>query len=758
MNTNLRIGVLMGGRSIEREVSFNSGRTICDHLDSNRYTVIPIFQSEDGKLYVLPWKFLHRGKISDFLHRLAQEAEIISWDALKHRVDFVYVALHGRYGEDGILQGTLEVLGIPYLGSKVFGSALGMDKVTQKAIMRTHGLDVPKDVVVLPHNLPTLTPHELQTHLEAQGLTYPLIVKPSHEGSSLGVAVVFSLDELIAAVHNAAHVNKQAPQAVLIEEKLEGMEFVCVALEKITHINGTRNHSWFTLPITEVTLESGTHFFDYEQKYMPGKSIKITPARCSHSAKEAIEKAVLTATRVLEFNTISRIDGFVTHDGRVVLIDPNAMTGMSPSTFLFHQAAEYGMSHTDLINYLIETELEAYGLSKEKQTMSNTSTSAHADKKIRVAVLFGGDSNEREVSLESGRNVCYKLSPHKYDVMPLFVNDAMELYHLNQKLLIKNTTRAIAQLVTHDMRIEWSSLPTIADFVFIGLHGGKGENGAVQGTLEMLDLPYNGPGVLASALCMDKVKTNNFLRSQGFDVPSSTLLSKEEWECVAPDQHAQFLESLLHSTHLALPLIIKPHNDGCSVMVGKATTMSELQAAINAFFTSNKTAVMLEELIVGIELTCGVLGNDDVIAFPPSMSVAQKGVLTMEEKFLPGAGENQTPAPLPEAALELVQNTLVAAFKAIGCVGYSRIDCFYQDAAHSKTGKERVVLLEFNTLPALTPATCLFHQAAELGIQPMDLIDRIVANGFARHRKALIVEDKSSVVQQKPECVQMSIG
>ena len=127
MITHLRIGVLMGGRSIEREVSFNSGRTICDHLDSSRYTITPIFQTEDGKLYLLPWKFLHRGKISDFLHRLNTEAEVITWDVLKKRVDFVYVALHGRYGEDGILQGTLEVLGIPYLGSKVFGSALGME-------------------------------------------------------------------------------------------------------------------------------------------------------------------------------------------------------------------------------------------------------------------------------------------------------------------------------------------------------------------------------------------------------------------------------------------------------------------------------------------------------------------------------------------------------------------------------------------------------------------------------------------------------
>src|SRR5271167_3468717 len=97
----LRIGVLMGGKSIEKEVSLNSGRTVCDHLDTSLYQVVPIFQTSSGALYLLPYQFLHRGKISDFEHRLAAQATAIAWDDLPTVIDFMYICTHGKYAEDG---------------------------------------------------------------------------------------------------------------------------------------------------------------------------------------------------------------------------------------------------------------------------------------------------------------------------------------------------------------------------------------------------------------------------------------------------------------------------------------------------------------------------------------------------------------------------------------------------------------------------------------------------------------------------------
>ncbi|HSW74049.1 MAG TPA: ATP-grasp domain-containing protein [Candidatus Limnocylindria bacterium] len=350
--------------------------------------------------------------------------------------------------------------------------------------------------------------------------------------------------------------------------------------------------------------------------------------------------------------------------------------------------------------------------------------------KLRVAVLLGGNSNERETSFDSGRNVVYKLSPHKYEAIPVFVSSSMKLYRLTLAQLVYNSTREVEESLAPAHHIAWSDLPSVCDFVFIGLHGGLGENGGVQGALEMLGVPYNGSSVLASALCMDKFKTTHYLKSQGFEVPQSMLISQEQWH---NDVHG-----VMHNitTTLSFPFIIKPHDDGCSVMVHKITKQEDIEPVVTSMFAQGKTQVMVEEFIRGMELTVGVIGNQNPQALPPSQTVAVHGVLSMEEKFLPGAGENQTPAPLPRETLALVQRTVEAAYVAIGCKGYARIDCFYQTAEQSRTGKERVVILEFNTLPAMTPATCLFHQAAEVGLKPMDFVDLIVKFGLEEHGKS----------------------
>lgn len=722
----VRVGVLMGGLSVEREVSFNSGRTVCDHIDTSRFEAVPIFQTSKGELYILPLKFLHRGKISDFEHRLSKEATHIVWDDLRSLVDFIYISVHGLFGEDGTLQGALEVLGIPYLGSKVFGSACGINKIFQKKVLRSNGIKVPREVVITPKNLKEYSEDQIVALMEAQKISFPCIIKPSLEGSSAGVSVVASKKDLIPALKNACYKSVTFQQPALIEEKIDGMEFTCIAVNK----NG-----WLPFPITEIVLEKGSSFYDYEQKYMPGRSSKITPARCSAELAKKIQETCVRVSDLLGFSTFFRTDGFLTKDGEVFIIDPNTLSGMGPASFLFHQAAEANMGHSQLINYLIECELSNKNFPIKKFSMEQHKIMDAKDTKKKVLVLLGGDSNEREISLESGRNVCYKLSPSKYDVTPVFVDDHMRLFTLNERLLIQNSTREIARQVEPSSEIKWADLPRLADFVFIGLHGGKGENGSVQGMLDMLGIPYNGPGVLASALCMDKFRTNSFLRKEGFDVPDSILISVKEW-----DEKKDY--------DLKYPVIIKPHDDGCSMFVDKARNKKELEQKVDDYFkNSGKPFIMVEECIVGMELTCGVFGNDDVTVLPPSYSVATGGILSIEEKFLPGAGENQTPAPISENATRFVQRVLKDVFLAIGCRGYSRIDCFYQDEKISPTGHERLVILEINTLPGLTPATCLFHQAAEVGIKPMELVDKVVQLGFEARASLFFTESEGAATK-----------
>lgn len=733
----IKVGILMGGRSIEREVSLNSGRTICDHLDTSRYDVIPLFQTLSGQLYILPWHFLHRGKIADFEHRLEGEAQPIVWDDLKKLIDFCYIALHGRYGEDGCIQGVFEVLRIPYLGSKVLASALGMDKPMQKIVLSAAGITTPKGLTLAVHELAAyrLDTNRLLTRLTDLQLTFPLIVKPAHEGSSLGVSKVTNPTDLFAALEAASLIMGLRRQPVIIEEFIDGLEFSCIVITDL------KNNKLIPLPPTEVVIEDCSALFDYDQKYMPGRATKYTPARCGQEAIQHIQDICVKTMEILGFTTLGRIDGFLTPDGRIVITDPNSFSGMSPSSYAFLQAAEVNMTHTDFINHLIETELHAYHMLEQPDATPNTDSADNSttNTRLRIGVLLGGASNEREISLESGRNVCYKLSPHQYQITPLFVDSKNEIYAINQKLLVRNKTAEIEAGVTADMHIPWGKLAEQFDFIFIGLHGGVGENGGVQGMLEMLGMPYNGPTVLASALCADKFKTNEFLHEQGFDIPQHVLIAKEEWKLGSKTSPIPF------------PVIIKPHDDGCSVLVERAVDQQEFIRSMDAIFAAGKEYALIEEMIVGTEVTIGVIGNDRPYALPPSQSIASKGILSIEEKFLPGAGENQTPALLPKPAIELIQKTAEAVYAATGCTGYTRIDCFYQTAQESPTGKPRVVILELNTLPGLTPATCLFHQAAEVGIKTMDFIDLIVKLGLELHtQKPYLSTEQRLLFEERP--------
>jgi UDP-N-acetylmuramate--alanine ligase len=738
----LKVGVLMGGMSIEREVSFNSGRTICDHLDTQLFQVVPLFLTETGLLYILPWTFLYRGKIADFQLRLTDQAQRVTWDQLPEIIDFMYIAVHGKYGEDGRLQAMLELLKIPYLGSKMFASALGMDKQKHNEHLQAHGIAVPQGLSLSVDEIKIFDDQLIDQKLQDSGLQFPLIVKPVNEGSSFGVFVVKSRADLQQAVITSCFISGDQGQSVLVEEKIMGMEFTCIIL------TDNQTGELMALPPTQVLISKNSDIFDYQQKYMPGAVHEKTPADCSDAAIKKIQATSIAAMQALGFTNLARIDGFLTPEGKVVIIDSNPLSGMGPATFLFRQAAEINMSHTQVINHLIATELKSYNMQPEK----NNNVKVEC-KRLKVAVLLGGPSNEREISLESGRNVVYKLSPEKYEVFPIFMSQDSKLFLLDHTSLVCHSTKEIEDLTSNLRALAWSDLPGLVDFVFIALHGSPGEDGTVQGALEMLRLPYNGSGVFASALCMDKFKTAQFLARKGFYVPKALLLTYDQWA-----NQDQVLDQFLAT--IDLPCIVKPHDDGCSVMVASPKNKQQLDAALQEIFMQKKFA-LIEEKITGMELTVGVLGNEHPQALMPSQTVVKGDLLSLEEKFLPGAGENQTPALLPHDDLEFVRQEIAAMYKAVGCKGYARIDCFFQRSVEAlpystkfcaeseaksdqaadqlSTDQRKVVLIEINTLPGLTPATCIFHQAAEDGMRPMEFIDKIIELGLQEHVQSNIV-------------------
>ncbi len=351
----INVGVIMGGRNTENEVSFNSGRTICDHLDTSRFNIIPIFQTFIGELYLLPYRFLHRGKISDFEHRLAGEAQRVNWDELKKLIDFAYLATHGRNMEDGALQGMLEVLKIPYLGSKILASAISMDKIIQRQFLQANHINIPKGFALDITQILDLTNQEtfILAQIKLHNLEFPVIVKPHKEGSSLGISLAKDYAELALAINKAAYIHPGIVQPVIIEECLKGLEFSCIILED-------QNGKPIALPPTEIVIEASSDIFDYTQKYMPGRASKHTPARCTPVDLEKIKQTCIAVKEILQIDTIARIDGFLTQDQQIYIIDPNSLSGMGPTSFIFLQAAEQDISHSTLINHLIDTELKRY--------------------------------------------------------------------------------------------------------------------------------------------------------------------------------------------------------------------------------------------------------------------------------------------------------------------------------------------------------------------------------------------------------------
>ncbi|MBK7550995.1 MAG: D-alanine--D-alanine ligase [Syntrophaceae bacterium] len=341
--------------------------------------------------------------------------------------------------------------------------------------------------------------------------------------------------------------------------------------------------------------------------------------------------------------------------------------------------------------------------------------------KLRVGVVMGGVSSEKEVSLESGRNIFSKMDRKKYDPLPLFMDSRCSLWEIPLKLLMRNSTADIEiDLVEEARPLPYEALRGRVDFVYIGLHGKYGEDGTIQGLLELLGIPYSGSGVLGSALGMDKYTSRKVLAMSGIDVPKTVAVDRRAWDGAERDSLLKRIE-----TELGFPCVVKPTREGCSTAVKKVVSAAGIPDALASAFEWDNVAVV-EEFITGMEVTCGVLGNDEPRALTPSETIPTQEILSLEDKFLYGQGENKTPARVPEELLRRIQDTAVRAYRALGLKAYSRIDMFVCG--------ERVLVLEPNTLPGMTPSTVLFHQAAAEGLSQADFISRVIEYSLQAHR------------------------
>jgi len=307
--SKIRVAVVAGGWSSEREVSLSSGRTVVDHLPRDKYVVI-------------------------FYDPLT-ELDTLIRD--KERIDVAFPVLHGRFGEDGCIQGLLRILGIPFVGSSVLASALAMNKKVAKEMYKVVGLDVPKDILVRKGD--PLDPERIIAELGER-----VMVKPAVEGSSYGISLCQGEQEIRAGIERALELDDE----VLVEEYLAGSEVTCCVL-------GRRELE--VLPLIEIRPGPSYPFFTYEAKYEPGASEEICPAPLDQDTWERVVDMGKAAHRALRCRVWSRTDMIIS-DNRIAVLETNTIPGMTPNSLFPKAAKAAGISLSELVDKLVQLALE----------------------------------------------------------------------------------------------------------------------------------------------------------------------------------------------------------------------------------------------------------------------------------------------------------------------------------------------------------------------------------------------------------------
>lgn len=897
----MRVGIFFGGQSREREISFAGGRTVYDNLNKNLFEAVPVFVDSLGNFIHLDWQYIYKGTIRDFyppfsvlpnspnsfqiyiesLDKLSDEqlqslikevGKKIQPEQFSDLMDFAFLALHGPYGEDGNIQGLLEWYGVPFSGSGILPSAIGINKVVQKSLMKNAGFKGPEFIYLSKKEWKlTKKPQDLFNKF-SNTLGLPFVVKAPYQGSSIGITVVsenntalftkavnkaFFIqeitkeewtskseetqiqfvrmlvdiregigmpvmvndtmqinhpDELLAYIQN--HFSKSDKslalesldneEEIIIESFIRGKEFSCIVIQD-------EQGKPIALPPTQIL--KGNDLFDYRSKYLPGMTRKITPIDIPEEQIQNIREECERLFSELHFNVYARLDGFINEAGEIFLNDPNTTSGMMPSSFFFHQAAEIGMNPSEFLTYIIRTSLveriktgkKTFKLKKLLADLDKRleSVTAASQQKTRVAIIMGGFSSERHISVESGRNIYEKMaSSAAYTPIPIFLTgneNQHDLYVIPINIMLKDnaddikekvintssydkhpiikkiveetkqiTNKYVAHVIARPTKISYQQLAEMADCVFIALHGRPGEDGCVQQELEKYGVPYNGSGVDSSQITINKYETNRILRQHGVSVAAHMMVYKEDWE---KDQ-----ETLVRKveSELKYPIIAKPSDDGCSSAVKKIKSREELIAFARLFFGYDnlkdsesakilkikyneefpqKSYFLVEELISRngakhfLEVTGGLLtsyddqGNIRYEIFEPSETLASGDVLSLEEKFLAGEGQNITPSRFskdPEeykAIAAQVKGELEKVAKILNIQGYARIDAFVRIFDDNRA---ETIIIEINSLPGMTPATCIFHQTAINGYKPYDFIDKILNFGIQREKQKVL--------------------
>lgn len=780
---SFKLAVICGGPSHERGISLNSARSVMDHLKSFPIEIVPLFVDYQKDFYLISQGQLYSNTPSDFDYKLQQTATKLNMAELKallKTVDLIFPVIHGNFGEDGELQALLEEFQVPFVGHRSRCCKAMFKKHLAAEILEKNGFPVFPKAILTKDNLQAVssffTTHSLKR----------AIIKPTAGGSSIGVFSVSSPEE---ACERAREIfAKGLDTQAILEPFCEGKEFTVVLFE-----NELREP--VALIPTEVALSyDNNQIFDYRKKYLPTNQAEYhTPPRFSKQIVKQIREQAEKIFKIFGMADFVRLDGWVMPDGTLYFTDINPISGMEQNSFLFRQAAIVGMTHQDVLELILKRACSRYSLKiPEKEN-------EQGDGKKWIYVLFGSKNAERQVSLMSGTNVWLKLLQSKTrKPLPFLIDHQGHIWELPYSFTLNHTVEEIYSncKAIEEERLSWkpvieeicarlkivppkdlSSNEMMLDdfikkaadekaFVFIALHGGEGENGTLQKKLEQFQIPFNGSGSHASALCMDKYLTGqticNLAIAELQSVPKKSVTLEE----LQNDLNFSEKWNALTKELACGNLIVKPRSDGCSAGIALLKSADDLQKYCTFLFENapfipphtfsyqtapiempttrceylfepyiepdtiviQKNKILHQPKEGWIELTVGVLERKGHYhALSPSITIAEGAVLSLEEKFQGGTGINLTPPPeeiLSKSATLKIKKLIEKAAKGLGIQNYARIDIFFNRIT------EKMILIEANTLPGLTPSTVIYHQglAEENSLSPLALLETFIEN------------------------------
>jgi len=352
-----------------------------------------------------------------------------------------------------------------------------------------------------------------------------------------------------------------------------------------------------------------------------------------------------------------------------------------------------------------------------------------------ICVLYGGKSGEHEVSRQSAASIVKYLDRDKYDIFAIGITKDNVWFLQNEMIVeehpergdylaIKENKNTVSIKPGEGIFIDDKKLPI--DIVFPVLHGTYGEDGTMQGFLEIVGLPYIGAGVLASALAMDKEKAKMQWQSNGLPVLDYIIIFKNQFLAMK-DSYRELLKSI--NDKLNYPVFVKPASLGSSVGVKKVNESKDLIEALNNAFCFDKK-VIIEQGIEAREIECSVIGNDDPQAFPPGEVIPNHEYYSYEAKYLdPKGAILQIPAQIPYDIKEKIMQISVTAYKCAEVSGLARVDLFYEKNSF------KLYLNEINTMPGFTHISMFPRMCAAAGLSFTNLLDTLIDLGLKRFQE-----------------------